>query len=225
MPTNFVQELRWRGLLHDIMPDTEEFLLSEPTKGYIGFDPTADSLHIGSLVQIIILMHYQNAGHTPVVLMGGATGMIGDPSGKSDERNLLDQETLEKNCEGIQKQFERFLDFDSSLSNAATLVNNYDWMKDYSLIEFSRDVGKHITVNYMMAKESVKKRLSSEAKVGMSFTEFTYQLLQGFDFLHLYKTMNCKLQLGGVISGEILLLELSSSEEKKGVRPMQLPVP
>ena len=179
------------------MPDTEEFLLSEPTKGYIGFDPTADSLHIGSLVQIIILMHYQNAGHTPVVLMGGATGMIGDPSGKSDERNLLDQETLEKNCEGIQKQFERFLDFDSSLSNAATLVNNYDWMKDYSLIEFSRDVGKHITVNYMMAKESVKKRLSSEVKVGMSFTEFTYQLLQGFDFLHLYKTMNCKLQLGG----------------------------
>jgi tyrosyl-tRNA synthetase len=197
MPTNFVQELRWRGLLHDIMPDTEEFLLSEPTKGYIGFDPTADSLHIGSLVQIIILMHYQNAGHTPVVLMGGATGMIGDPSGKSDERNLLDQETLEKNCESIQKQFERFLDFDSSLSNVATLVNNYDWMKDYSLIEFSRDVGKHITVNYMMAKESVKKRLSSEAKVGMSFTEFTYQLLQGFDFLHLYKTMNCKLQLGG----------------------------
>jgi len=174
MPTNFVQELRWRGLLQDIMPDTEEFLLSEPTKGYIGFDPTADSLHIGSLVQIIILMHYQNAGHTPVVLMGGATGMIGDP-----------------------KQFERFLDFDSSLSNAAKLVNNYDWMKDYSLIEFSRDVGKHITVNYMMAKESVKKRLSSEAKVGMSFTEFTYQLLQGFDFLHLYKTMNCKLQLGG----------------------------
>ena len=197
MPTNFVQELRWRGLLHDIMPDTEEFLLSEPTKGSSGVDPPADSLHVGSLVQIIILMHYQNAGHTPVVLMGGATGMIGDPSGKSDERNLLDQETLEKNCEGIQKQFERFLDFDSSLSNAATLVNNYDWMKDYSLIEFSRDVGKHITVNYMMAKESVKKRLSSEAKVGMSFTEFTYQLLQGFDFLHLYKTMNCKLQLGG----------------------------
>ena len=197
MPTNFVQELRWRGLLHDIMPDTEEFLLSEPTIGYIGFDPTADSLHIGSLVQIIILMHYQKAGHSPIILMGGATGMIGDPSGKSDERKLLDQETLEKNCDGIQKQFERFLDFDSSLSNAAKLVNNYNWMKDYSLIEFSRDVGKHITVNYMMAKESVKKRLSSEAKVGMSFTEFTYQLLQGFDFLHLYKTLNCKLQLGG----------------------------
>ncbi len=197
MPTNFVQELRWRGLLHDIMPDTEEFLLSEPTKGYIGFDPTADSLHIGSLVQIIILMHYQNAGHTPIILMGGATGMIGDPSGKSDERNLLDQQTLETNCAGIQKQFERFLDFDSSLSNAAQMVNNYDWMKGFSLIDFSREVGKHITVNYMMAKESVKKRLSSEAKVGMSFTEFTYQLLQGFDFLHLYKTLNCKLQLGG----------------------------
>ena len=197
MPTNFVQELRWRGLLHDIMPDTEEFLLSEPTKGYIGFDPTADSLHIGSLVQIIILMHYQNAGHTPIILMGGATGMIGDPSGKSDERNLLDQQTLETNCAGIQKQFQRFLDFDSSLSNAAQMVNNYDWMKDFSLIDFSREVGKHITVNYMMAKESVKKRLSSEAKVGMSFTEFTYQLLQGFDFLHLYKTLNCKLQLGG----------------------------
>jgi len=197
MPTNFVQELRWRGLLHDIMPDTEEFLLSEPTKGYIGFDPTADSLHIGSLVQIIILMHYQNAGHTPIILMGGATGMIGDPSGKSDERNLLGQQTLETNCAGIQKQFERFLDFDTSLSNAAQMVNNYDWMKDFSLIDFSREVGKHITVNYMMAKESVRKRLSSEAKVGMSFTEFTYQLLQGFDFLHLYKTLNCKLQLGG----------------------------
>ena len=197
MPTNFVQELRWRGLLHDIMPDTETVLLSESTRGYIGFDPTADSLHIGSLVQIIILMHFQRAGHTPIVLMGGATGMIGDPSGKSDERNLLDQQTLEKNCNGIKKQFEKFLDFDSTSSNAARLVNNYDWMKTYSLIEFSRDIGKHITVNYMMAKESVKKRLSSEAKVGMSFTEFTYQLLQGFDFLHLYKTMDCKLQMGG----------------------------
>jgi tyrosyl-tRNA synthetase len=197
MPTNFVQELRWRGLLHDIMPDTETVLLSESTRGYIGFDPTADSLHIGSLVQIIILMHFQRAGHTPIVLMGGATGMIGDPSGKSDERNLLDQQTLEKNCNGIQKQFEKFLDFDSTSSNAARLVNNYDWMKTYSLIEFSRDIGKHITVNYMMAKESVKKRFSSEAKVGISFTEFTYQLLQGFDFLHLYKTMDCKLQMGG----------------------------
>ena len=197
MPTNFVQELRWRGLLHDIMPDTETFLLTEASKGYIGFDPTADSLHIGSLVQIIILMHFQNAGHTPIVLVGGATGMIGDPSGKSDERNLLDQETLEKNCKGIQKQLEQFLNFDKNTSNPALLVNNYDWMKSYSLIDFSRDIGKHITVNYMMAKESVKKRLSSEAKVGMSFTEFTYQLLQGFDFLHLYKTLGCKIQMGG----------------------------
>ena len=197
MQSNFVQELRWRGLVHDIMPDTESFLLLKPTKGYIGFDPTANSLHIGSLVQIIVLMHYQKAGHIPIVLMGGATGMIGDPSGKSDERNLLDQETLEKNCDGIQKQFEKFLNFDSSSPNAAKLVNNYNWMKRYSLIDFSRDIGKHITVNYMMAKESVKKRLSSEAKVGMSFTEFTYQLLQGFDFLHLFKTMDCRLQMGG----------------------------
>ena len=197
MPSNFVQELRWRGLLHDIMPDTESHLLTQPTTGYIGFDPTADSLHIGSLVQIIILMHFQKAGHTPIVLMGGATGMIGDPSGKSDERNLLDQETLEKNCAGIQKQFEQFLDFNSALPNAACLVNNYEWMKNYSLIEFSRDIGKHITVNYMMAKESVKKRLSAEAKSGMSFTEFTYQLLQGYDFLYLYKNRDCKLQFGG----------------------------
>ena len=197
MPTNFVQELQWRGLLHDIMPETETFLLEKSTKGYIGFDPTADSLHIGSLVQIMILMHFQKHGHAPIVLVGGATGMIGDPSGKSDERNLLDQQTLEKNCAGIQDQLERFLDFDTSLPNPAILVNNYDWMKSYSLIDFSREVGKHITVNYMMAKESVKKRLSSEAKVGMSFTEFTYQLLQGYDFLHLYKNFDCRLQMGG----------------------------
>ena len=197
MPTNFVQELRWRGLVHDIMPETENFLKENPTKGYIGFDPTSDSLHIGSLVQIIILMHFQNAGHSPIVLVGGATGMIGDPSGKSDERNLLDQESLNKNCNGIQKQLEQFLNFDNSFINTALLVNNYDWMKGYSLIDFSRDIGKHVTVNYMMAKESVKKRLSSEAKVGMSFTEFTYQLLQGYDFLHLYKTQNCRIQLGG----------------------------
>ena len=197
MLTNFVQELKWRGLLHDLMPETENFLLEQPTKGYIGFDPTADSLHIGSLVQIIILMHFQRAGHAPIVLVGGATGMIGDPSGKSDERNLLDQETLEKNCKGILKQLEQFLNFDPSIPNPAILVNNYDWMKSYSLIEFSRDIGKHLTVNYMMAKESVKKRLGSESKVGMSFTEFTYQLLQGFDFLHLYKTMDCKIQMGG----------------------------
>ena len=194
---NLVQELHWRGLLHDIMPETETFLLEKSSRGYIGFDPTADSLHIGSLVQIMILMHFQRHGHAPIILVGGATGMIGDPSGKSDERNLLDQVTLEKNCTGIQNQLERFLDFDSSLPNPAILVNNYDWMKSYSLIDFSREVGKHITVNYMMAKESVKKRLSSEAKVGMSFTEFTYQLLQGYDFLHLFKTLDCRLQMGG----------------------------
>lgn len=179
------------------MPDTESFLSSTPTKGYIGFDPTADSLHIGSLVQIIILMHFQKAGHTPIVLVGGATGMIGDPSGKSNERNLLDQQTLEKNCRGIQTQLEQFLNFDSSIQNPAVVVNNYDWMKSYTLIDFSRDIGKHLTVNYMMAKESVKKRLGADSKVGMSFTEFTYQLLQGYDFLHLYNTLDCKLQMGG----------------------------
>ena len=197
MPTNFVQEIKWRGLLHDIMPETETFLLENATKGYIGFDPTADSLHIGSLVQIIILMHFQKYGHAPIILLGGATGMIGDPSGKSDERNLLDQDTLEKNCAGIENQLQKFLNFNTSLPNVAQLVNNYDWMKSYSLIDFSREVGKHITVNYMMAKESVKKRLGSEAKVGMSFTEFTYQLLQAYDFLHLYKKNDCRLQLGG----------------------------
>ena len=197
MPTNFLQELQWRGLLHDITPGTENFLLEKPTKGYIGFDPTADSLHIGSLVQIIILMHFQKAGHSPIILVGGATGMIGDPSGKSDERNLLDQETLEKNCNEMQKQFENFLDFKNTTDNSALLVNNFDWMKSYSLIDFSRDIGKHLPVNYMMAKESVKKRLVSESSVGMSFTEFTYQLIQGYDFLHLYKTSDCKLQLGG----------------------------
>ena len=197
MPTNFVQEIKWRGLLHDIMPETETFLLENATKGYIGFDPTSDSLHIGSLVQIIILMHFQKHGHAPIILVGGATGMIGDPSGKSDERNLLDQDTLEKNCTGIENQLQKFLNFTTSLPNTAQLVNNYDWMESYSLIDFSREVGKHITVNYMMAKESVKKRLGSEAKVGMSFTEFTYQLLQAYDFLHLYKTNDCRLQLGG----------------------------
>ncbi len=197
MPKNFVEELRWRGLIQDIMPDTEDYLNSTPTTGYIGFDPTADSLHIGSLVQIIILMHFQRAGHKPVALLGGATGMIGDPSGKSDERNLLDAETLVKNNAGIEQQLRQFLNFDAADTNAAVLVNNYDWMKSYSLIDFSRDIGKHLTVNYMMAKESVKKRLGSDAKVGMSFTEFTYQLLQGYDFLHLYENMDCKLQMGG----------------------------
>ena len=197
MSINFVQELQWRGLLHDLTPETEKFLLNNSTKGYIGFDPTADSLHIGSLVQIIILMHFQKAGHFPIVLLGGATGMIGDPSGKSDERNLLDQETLEKNCNGMQKQFEKFLDFNKTIENPALMINNFDWMKSFSLIDFSRDIGKHLTVNYMMAKESVKKRLDSESSVGMSFTEFTYQLIQGYDFLHLYKTEGCKLQMGG----------------------------
>mgnify|MGYP000196370747 FL=1 len=194
--TNFVEELRWRGLLHDIMPDTEAHLLEHATAGYIGFDPTADSLHIGSLVQILILKHFQNAGHKPIALVGGATGMVGDPSGKSAERNLLDEASLQKNIEGVKAQLGRFLDFNAT-ENPAELVNNFDWMKDISLIDFVRDTGKHITVNYMMAKDSVKKRLSSESKVGMSFTEFTYQLFQGYDFYHLYKEMDCKLQMGG----------------------------
>ena len=197
MRNTFVEELEWRGMLHDIMPETENHLNQGPTSAYIGFDPTADSLHIGSLVQILILMHFQRAGHQPIALVGGATGMIGDPSGKSDERNLLDSASLEKNVAGIRLQLERFLDFSSSNQNPAILVNNFDWMKDYSLIEFSRDIGKHITVNYMMAKDSVKKRLGSESQVGMSFTEFTYQLLQGYDFLHLYQNYNCTLQMGG----------------------------
>ena len=194
---NFVEELRWRGLLHDIMPETEDYLLENKTVGYIGFDPTADSLHIGSLVQILILKHFQRAGHKPIALVGGATGMVGDPSGKSAERNLLDEETLLKNVEGVKGQLARFLDFDATSENPAELVNNFDWMKDISLIDFVRDTGKHITVNYMMAKDSVKKRLGSESKEGMSFTEFTYQLFQGYDFYHLYKEMNCKVQMGG----------------------------
>ncbi len=194
---NFVEELRWRGMLHDMMPGTEELMEKEMTTAYIGFDPTADSLHIGSLVQIILLMHLQRHGHKPIALIGGATGMIGDPSGKSAERNLLDEETLQKNINGVKSQLERFLDFSSDKENSAELVNNYDWMKNLSFLEFARDIGKHITVNYMMAKDSVKKRLSSESKVGMSFTEFTYQLVQGYDFLHLYNEKNCKLQIGG----------------------------
>ena len=194
---NFVEELRWRGMLHDMMPETEEYLLKNKTTGYIGFDPTADSLHIGSLVPIILLMHFQQAGHNPIALVGGATGMVGDPSGKSEERNLLDEETLAKNVAGVKAQLARFLNFDSTTDNAAQLVNNYDWMKEISLIEFVRDIGKHITVNYMMAKDSVKKRLDSESQTGMSFTEFTYQLFQGYDFYHLYKEKDCKLQMGG----------------------------
>ncbi len=197
MKKNFVEELRWRGLLHNIMPGTEEQLLKEQTTAYIGFDPTADSLHIGSLVQIILLMHFQKSGHKPIALIGGATGMIGDPSGKSNERNLLDEETLNKNVAGVKKTLERFIDFSGNINNAAEMVNNYDWMKTLSFLDFARDIGKHITVNYMMAKDSVKNRINAESKEGMSFTEFTYQLVQGYDFLHLYTHNNCKLQIGG----------------------------
>jgi len=197
MTKNFVEELRWRGLLHNIMPGTEEQLQKEQTSAYIGFDPTADSLHIGSLVQIILLMHFQKAGHKPIALVGGATGMIGDPSGKSNERNLLDEETLNKNVAGVKKTLERFIDFSGDIDNAAEMVNNYDWMKNLSFLDFARDIGKHITVNYMMAKDSVKNRINAESKEGMSFTEFTYQLVQGYDFLHLYSNKNCKLQIGG----------------------------
>ena len=193
----FIDELKWRGMLHDVIPGTEEYLSKNKTVGYVGFDPTSDSLHIGSLVPIFILKHFQNSGHTPVVLLGGATGMIGDPSGKSDERNLLDKKILKYNEKKLRIQFEKFLDFKSKKNNKAILVNNYDWMSKFSIIDFSRDIGKHITVNYMMAKESVKKRISKETTQGMSFTEFTYQLIQGYDFLHLYKDMNCMLQMGG----------------------------
>lgn len=194
---SFIEELTWRGLIHNIIPGTEEQLNKEMTLGYIGFDPTADSLHVGSLVPILLLVHFQRHGHKPVALVGGSTGMIGDPSGKSTERNLLDSETLQKHILGIKSQLERFLDFDSNKSNSAILVNNYDWMKDVTFLDFARDIGKHITVNYMMAKDSVKKRLNGEYQEGMSFTEFTYQLLQGFDFYHLYKEKGVKLQMGG----------------------------
>lgn len=194
---NFVEELKWRGMLHDIMPGTEEQLQKEMTAAYVGIDPTANSLHIGHLVSVMMLKHFQAAGHKPFVLVGGATGMIGDPSGKSQERNLLDEKTLRYNQDCLKKQLEKLLDFDSSLKNGAEMVNNYDWMKEYSFLEFIRDIGKHITVNYMIAKDSVKKRIGNESKTGMSFTEFSYQLVQGTDFYHLYKTRNCKLQMGG----------------------------
>ena len=190
-----VQELRWRGMIQDIMPGTEELLEKEMVSGYIGFDPTSDSLHIGSLVPILLLVHLQKAGHKPFALVGGATGMVGDPSGKSEERNLLSEETLAFNIAGVKKQLSHFLDFNSGVKNAAELVNNYDWFKDFSFLHFIRDVGKHITVNYMMAKDSVKKRI--EGDTGMSFTEFTYQLVQGYDFYWLYENKNCKLQMGG----------------------------
>lgn len=194
---NFVEELKWRGMVQDIMPGTEEKLMEGPTAAYVGIDPTADSLHIGHMVSIMILKHFQNCGHKPFALVGGATGMIGDPSMKSQERNLLDEQTLNHNVACIKAQLSKFLDFESDADNRAELVNNYDWMKGYSFLDFTRDIGKHITVNYMMSKDSVKKRLSSESREGMSFTEFTYQLLQGYDFLWLYENKGCTLQMGG----------------------------
>ena len=223
---DFIEELKWRGMLHDVIPGTEEYLEKNKTIGYIGFDPTSDSLHIGSLVPIFILKHFQNSGHTPIVLLGGATGMIGDPSGKSDERNLLDKKVLDYNEKKLTKQFEKFLDFKSKKPNKAILVNNYNWMKKFSVIDFSRDIGKHITVNYMMAKESVKKRISKDTTQGMSFTEFTYQLIQGYDFLHLYKEMNCMLQMGGSDQwGNITTgTELIRRKENKKVFAMTCPL-
>lgn len=194
---NFVEELSWRGMIQEIMPGTEEQLQKELTSGYVGIDPTADSLHIGHLVGVMMLRHLQRAGHTPIALIGGATGMIGDPSMKSAERKLLDEETLRRNQAGIKKQLSKFLDFESDIPNKAVLVNNYDWMKEFSFLSFIRDIGKHITVNYMMAKDSVKKRLSGEASEGLSFTEFSYQLMQAYDFLHLYREKGCRLQMGG----------------------------
>jgi tyrosyl-tRNA synthetase len=227
---NLVEELRWRGLFHDMMPGTEEQLLKESTTAYIGFDPTADSLHIGSMVQIILLVHLKNFGHRPIALVGGATGMIGDPSGKSDERNLLDESTLNKNVEGIKGVLSRFLDFNSTEANAPILVNNYDWMKDFSFIDFARDVGKRITVNYMMAKDSVKKRFSGEGE-GMSFTEFTYQLIQGYDFYHLHKHYGCKLQMGGsdqwgnITTGTELVRRLNVNTDDEGAKAFALTTP
>ncbi len=194
---NFVYELKWRGRIHDIMPGTEELLAKGQTTAYVGIDPTADSLHVGHLVSVMMMKHFQMAGHKPIFIIGGATGMIGDPSGKSQERNLLDEETIRKNMAGIKAQLSRFIDFNSTASNAAIMLNNYDWMKQFSFLDFIREIGKHITVNYMMAKDSVKKRLSSESAQGMSFTEFTYQLVQGYDFLHLRKNYGCMLQMGG----------------------------
>ncbi|OBX24747.1 tyrosyl-tRNA synthetase [Gelidibacter algens] len=222
MTNAFVEDLRWRGMVHDIMPGTEDQLNKEMTTAYIGFDPTSDSLHIGSLVPIILLVHLQRAGHKPMALVGGATGMIGDPSGKSDERNLLDEVALEKNVAGIKSVLSRFLDFDSTAKNAPVLVNNYEWMKNFTFIDFARDVGKRITVNYMMSKDSVKKRLSGEeGSVGMSFTEFTYQLIQGYDFYHLHKHHNVVLQMGGsdqwgnITTGTELVRRMNVGEEAK----------
>lgn len=227
---NLVEELKWRGLYHDSMPGTEEQLLKEVTTAYIGFDPTADSLHIGSMVQIILLVHLKNFGHRPIALVGGATGMIGDPSGKSDERNLLNEEALAKNVAGIKSVLARFLDFSASGSTAPVMVNNYDWMKDFSFINFARDVGKRITVNYMMAKDSVKKRFSGEGE-GMSFTEFTYQLIQGYDFYHLHKHYNCVLQMGGsdqwgnITTGTELVRRMNADGTSESAKAFALTTP
>jgi len=215
---NFIEDLKWRGMIHDVTPGLEEQLAKESTSAYIGFDPTADSLHVGSFAQIMLLKRFQLAGHKPIALIGGATGMIGDPSGKSQERNLLTEEILNKNIEGVKAQLSRFLDFDATHANAAELVNNYDWMKEYTFLEFIRDIGKHMTVNYMMSKDSVKKRLSNESKVGMSFTEFSYQLVQGYDFYWLNANMNCKLQMGGsdqwgnITTGTELIRRINGNE-------------
>jgi tyrosyl-tRNA synthetase len=215
---NFVKELEWRGMIHDIMPGTEEMLQKEMVSAYVGIDPTADSLHIGHLVGVMMLKHFQHAGHQPIALLGGATGMIGDPSGRSQERNLLDESTLRSNQEALKKQISKFLDFESKVPNRALMVNNYDWMKDYSFLGFIRDIGKHITVNYMMAKDSVKKRLGADSNSGMSFTEFTYQLVQGYDFLVLFRDYHCKLQMGGsdqwgnIVTGTELIRRISGGE-------------
>ncbi len=223
---NFVEELKWRGMIHDIMPGTEEFLSKGGAKGYIGFDPTADSLHLGHMVQVMLLVHFQRAGHVPIALVGGATGMIGDPSGRSEERNLLDETTLRRNEEGIKKQLSRFLDFSAASSNRALMVNNYDWMKEYSFLGFIRDIGKHITVNYMMSKDSVKKRLGADAREGMSFTEFSYQLVQGTDFLHLYNQYGCRLQMGGsdqwgnIVTGTELIRRKTGGEAYAMTSPL-----
>jgi tyrosyl-tRNA synthetase len=215
---NFIEELTWRGMIHDITPGAEEQLQKEMTSAYVGIDPTADSLHIGHLVSVMMLKHFQIAGHKPIALVGGATGMIGDPSGKSAERNLLDEQTLRHNEACLKRQLAKFLDFESNAANAAELVNNYDWMKDFSFLDFIRDIGKHITVNYMIAKDCVKKRLGEEAKMGLSFTEFSYQLVQGADYLHLYREKNCKLQMGGsdqwgnILTGTELIRRKESGE-------------
>lgn len=215
---NFVDELKWRGMIHDMMPGTEELLKKEMTTAYVGIDPTADSLHIGHLVSIMMLKHFQVSGHRPIVLVGGATAMIGDPSGKSEERNLLDEPTIRHNQEALKRQLARFMDFDSGKANSALMVNNYDWMKKYSFLEFIRDIGKHISVNYMMAKDSVKKRVSGDSRQGMSFTEFSYQLVQGTDFLTLYRDHQCKLQMGGsdqwgnIVTGTELIRRVEGGE-------------